>query len=67
MTEPLSHDLRARVLGAMEAGESCRSAADRFGVAASSAGKWHQRYRMKGLGDSWQEGRAPQGRLELHD
>jgi len=48
MTAPLSNDLRKRVVGAIEAGESCRSAAARFGVAVSSAVKWHQRYRATG-------------------
>jgi putative transposase len=48
MTEPLSNDLRARVVDALEAGESCRSVAARFGVAVSSAVKWSQRYRMTG-------------------
>lgn len=48
MTAPLSKDLRERVVFAIEAGESCRSAATRFGVAVSSAVKWHQRYRVTG-------------------
>ena len=48
MTAPLSHDLRERVVGAIEAGESCRSAAARFGVAVSSAVKWSQLYRATG-------------------
>lgn len=45
---PLSNDLRERVVRAMEAGESCRSVAARFGIAASSAVKWSQRYRATG-------------------
>jgi transposase len=48
MTRPLSNDLRERVVGAIEDGESCRSAAARFGVAVSSAVKWSQRYRSTG-------------------
>lgn len=48
MTAPLSHDLRERVVGAIDAGESCRSAAARFGVAVSSAVKWSQLYRATG-------------------
>ena len=36
MTRPLSLDLRERVLASVLAGESCRSVADRFGVAVSS-------------------------------
>src|SRR5690606_32388358 len=41
-------DLRERVVSAIEAGESCRSVAARFGVAVSSAVKWSQRYRASG-------------------
>jgi putative transposase len=48
MTRPLSNDLRERVVNAIEAGESCRSVAARFGVAVSSAVKWSQRYRATG-------------------
>ena len=48
MTAPLSNDLRKRVVGAIEGGESCRSVAARFGVAVSSAVKWSQRYRATG-------------------
>jgi hypothetical protein len=36
MTRPLSNDLRERVVIAVETGESCRSVAERFGVAVSS-------------------------------
>lgn len=48
MTRPLSNDLRERVVGAIATGESCRSAAARFGVAVSSAVKWSQRHRATG-------------------
>jgi transposase len=48
MTAPLSNDLRTRVVTAVLAGESCRSAASRFGVSVSSAVKWSQRYRATG-------------------
>lgn len=37
MTAPLSKDLRKRLIAAVEGGQSCRSAAKRFGVAASTA------------------------------
>lgn len=43
MTRPYSDDLRGRVVAAMQAGESCRSVAARFGVAPSSVVKWTQR------------------------
>jgi transposase len=48
MTRPLSNDLRERVIAAILSGESCRSAADEYGVAVSSAVKWMQRYRATG-------------------
>jgi transposase len=48
MTRPLSNDLRKRVVAAVLGGESCRSAASRFGVAVSSVVKWSQRYRATG-------------------
>ena len=48
MARPLSNDLRKRVVAAVLDGESCRSAAARFGVAVSSVVKWSQRYRATG-------------------
>jgi len=48
MTRPLSNDLRERVIAAVVGGESCRTVAVRFGVAASSVVKWSQRYRSTG-------------------
>jgi len=48
MAQPLSNDLRARVVMAAEVGESCRAVAARFGVAVSSVVKWSQRHRLTG-------------------
>jgi transposase len=48
MTRAYSLDLRKRVVGAVEAGGSCRAVAERFGVAVSSVVKWSQRYRATG-------------------
>jgi transposase len=48
MVRPLSNDLRERVIAAVLAGASCRSAASRFGVAVSSVVKWMQRHRTTG-------------------
>jgi len=48
MVRPISNDLRKRVVAAVSKGESCRSAAVRFGVAVSSVVKWSQRYRATG-------------------
>ncbi|MBR9972787.1 helix-turn-helix domain-containing protein, partial [Magnetospirillum sulfuroxidans] len=48
MTAPLSNDLRKRLIAAVEGGQSCRSAAKRFGVAASTAIKLVNRWRQEG-------------------
>jgi transposase len=45
MGAPCSLDLRKRVVARVEAGDSCRSVAARFGVAVSSVVKWAQRKR----------------------
>jgi len=48
MVRPYSLDLRERVVSAVRSGETCRSVADRFGIAVSSVVKWSQRYRATG-------------------
>ena len=48
MTKPLSNDLRERLVSAVDSGLSRRSAARRFGVAASTAIKWVNRWRRTG-------------------
>jgi putative transposase len=48
MVRPYSMDLRERLAAAVEAGESRRSAARRFGVSASIAVKWLQRVQRTG-------------------
>ncbi len=48
MTIPLSIDLRERLITAVEGGMSRRSAAKRFGVAASTAIKWVDQWRWTG-------------------
>src|SRR5512138_1580514 len=40
MSKALSVDMRERVVAAVAAGASCRAAAARFGVSASSAIRW---------------------------
>jgi len=50
MPNPLSFDLRSRVLSAIDAGLSCRRAAARFGVSASSAIRWQGLRRAGGDG-----------------
>jgi transposase len=65
MAKALSVDLRRRVVDAIEHGLSCRKAAERFGVSASSAVRW--RHRLKNQGDVTPKkqggGRKP-GRIE---
>ena len=48
MGQPLSLDLRVRLLAAIDAGMSCRAAAARFGVAPSTAIRWHDQRRTTG-------------------
>jgi transposase len=48
MTKPYSADLRERVVGAVEDGETRREAADRFGISTASAVRWHQAWREDG-------------------
>ena len=67
MSNALSLDLRSRVLAAIGEGLSCRQAALRFGVSASSAIRWCARERTQGdarpkaLG-----GDRRSGRIEAH-
>jgi transposase len=48
MTRPLSNDIRERLVSAVEGGMSRRSAAKRFGIAASTAIKWVDQWRRMG-------------------
>ncbi len=48
MPKALSFDVRSRVLGAIDEGLSCRQAATRFGVSASSAIRWQAQRRAGG-------------------
>ena len=48
MTRALSDDLRNRVIEALEGGMSRRAPATRFGIGASTAVKWVQRWRDTG-------------------
>ena len=48
MTRPLSNDLRHRVISAVDGGMTRRAAAERFGVAASTAVRWVQQWRETG-------------------
>ena len=48
MAEPLSMDLRMRVLAAIAEGASGRSSGRRFGVSASSVSRWRTLERARG-------------------
>jgi len=67
MTKPLSNDLRERLVSAVDGGLSRRSAAKRFGVAASTAIKWVDRWRRTGdVGPGPQGGDRRSHRIEAH-
>jgi transposase len=67
MTQPLSDDLRERVISAVEAGMSRRCAAQRFGIAASTAIKWVDQWRRTGdVGPRRQGGDHRSQRIEAH-
>ena len=48
MGQPLSMDLRSRVLAAVDEGASYRAAAARFGVAPATVVRWHAQRRVSG-------------------
>ena len=48
MPKAYSGDLRERVIEAVEAGESCREAGERFEISASSSVRWLQRWHESG-------------------
>lgn len=70
MSKALSVDLRDRVVAAIDGGMSCRQAALRFGVSASSAIRWRVLARTRGdvrpgpLGGDRRSGRI-EGHAEL--
>jgi len=67
MTKPLSNDLRSRLVAAVVGGMSCRAAAARFGVSASTAVKWVRRWRDTGSAAPHpQGGDKRSGRIEAH-
>ena len=48
MTRPLSNDLRRRLVAAVDGGMTRRAAAERFGIAPSTAIKWVEQWRRTG-------------------
>ena len=67
MTKPLSLDLRERLISAVDDGMTCRAAAERFGVAPSTAIKWVARWRRTGdIRPHRQGGDYRSHRMEAH-
>ena len=67
MAQSLSIDLRERLISAVEDGMSRRSAAKRFGVAASTAIKWMDQWRRTGdVRPRPQGGDFRSHRIEVH-
>ena len=65
MAKSFSIDLRRRVVDAIEQGLSCRQAAERFGVSASSAIRWLDRLKKQGdVAAKRQGGDRKSGRIE---
>ena len=71
MGQPLSMDLRGRVLAAIDDGMSCRGAATRFGVAPSTAIRWQAQRRETGSfapkpqGGDMRSGRVEERRADI--
>jgi len=67
MTKPLSIDLRERLITAVDGGLSRRAAAERFGVAVSTAIKWADQWRRTGdIRPRPQGGDMRSQRIEAH-
>ncbi len=67
MAEPLSADLRKRLVAAVEAGASRQAVAERFGVVSSTVTKLVQRLKRTGsLMPARQGGDRRSGRIEAH-
>jgi transposase len=67
MARTLSQDLRNRVVAAIDGGLSCRAAAARFGVGASSAIRWRQlALRHGNAAPKPRGGDRLSGRIEAH-
>jgi len=56
MTRALSQDLRDRVIAVVDGGMSCNRAAERFGIAISSAVRWVRAWRTEGRAEALPRG-----------
>jgi transposase len=67
VTRPLSNDLRHRVTSAVDGGMTRRAAAERFGVAASTAVRWVHQWRQTGSVEPRSQGGDKRShRIEAH-
>ena len=67
MTRAYSEDLRRRVIGAVEAGASCRQAAKRYAIGESTAIRWVARWRGTGSAAARPQGGDRRShRIEAH-
>jgi transposase len=67
MTRAYSEDLRRRVIGAVEAGASCRQAAKRYEIGESTAIRWLARWRSTGSAAAQPQGGDRRShRIEAH-
>lgn len=67
MTQPLSDDLRVRVVAAVERGGRRRAVAEQFGIAASTVTKWVKHLKRTGsLTPARQGGDRRSDRIEAH-
>lgn len=66
MGRAYSADLRGRVLDAVAAGSSARSAAARFGVGVATAIRWVRRHRETGERTARRQGHPARSKLDPH-
>lgn len=67
MARAYADDLRVRVLEAVAAGASARSAAERFGIGVATAIVWARRARRDGERTARRQGKPRGSRLDAHE
>ncbi len=66
MSRAYSSDLRERVLDAVAAGRSARSAAVHFGIGTATAVRWVRRWRETGERTAHKQGHPVGSKLDVH-
>lgn len=66
MSRAYSSDLRERVLDAVAAGQSARSAAVHFGIGTATAVRWVRRWRETGERTAHKQGHPVGSKLDVH-